>query len=237
LVEVLEDQVDCDLAAFGSAAVTVCCSYHVALTALLGGRAVIHLSENEYYRHKARGLAELFGLPDELLVDINETPPGAIASRALALLDEVHGGRKVIEPIERGRQAAIEARRRAEQDLERSVQRWLLEVSALQEESVDRAGEFARGWAETASGLWSARRELDALTRSLAEVTDSHDASERRAQAASEEARRLRERIEAMRNTRAWRLAMKLRAVRARLSAAKPGQAVVRARGDRASRP
>lgn len=59
-LDLLEDAVGGGLAVFRRARVTVCCSYHVALTSLLAGIPAVLVSSNRYYDQKAAGLRSLF---------------------------------------------------------------------------------------------------------------------------------------------------------------------------------
>ncbi len=70
------------------APLTVSCSYHVALTSLMLGVPAALIAENEYYRQKAAGLGEPFGLPPELTLDPGGDAAAAAAQLAGAALDD-----------------------------------------------------------------------------------------------------------------------------------------------------
>ncbi len=76
------------LAEMRAAALTVSCSYHVALTSLLLGVPAALLRDNAYYEQKAAGLDEAFGLPAGFALN-SGMDPGAVAPvLAAAALDE-----------------------------------------------------------------------------------------------------------------------------------------------------
>ncbi|HYH53495.1 MAG TPA: polysaccharide pyruvyl transferase family protein [Solirubrobacterales bacterium] len=69
------------------AALTVSCSYHVALTSLLLAVPTVILRDNPYYDQKAKGLLRDFALPDALSPSSDGDPERCAASIA-ALLEE-----------------------------------------------------------------------------------------------------------------------------------------------------
>jgi hypothetical protein len=54
----------------GSAELTIASSYHVTLTSLILSVPVMLLCSNQYYRHKAKGLKQAFGVKDGLAADV-----------------------------------------------------------------------------------------------------------------------------------------------------------------------
>jgi Polysaccharide pyruvyl transferase len=76
------------LAEMRAGALTVSCSYHVALTSLLLGVPAALLRDNAYYEQKAAGLAEAFGLPAGFALDSGMDPGAAAPALAAAALDE-----------------------------------------------------------------------------------------------------------------------------------------------------
>ncbi len=78
-LDVLEDAIDNDLAAFGRARLTVSCSYHVTLTSLLAGIPTVLLAQNDYYAQKAAGLRDLFQVSAKR-VGVAGTPEDAPAA-------------------------------------------------------------------------------------------------------------------------------------------------------------
>lgn len=98
-LDLLDDAVENRLERFRRARLTVCCSYHVALTSLFAGIPALLLAENEYYEQKAAGLRDLFGL-DDRMVGVRGTPEDAAAAIAAmvdgpgrsALLDRLRTG-------------------------------------------------------------------------------------------------------------------------------------------------
>ncbi|MGH2950512.1 MAG: polysaccharide pyruvyl transferase family protein, partial [Solirubrobacterales bacterium] len=61
------------------AALTVSCSYHVALTSLMLALPTVLVRHNEYYAQKAHGLQRDFSLPPELLPSVGDDPAHAAA--------------------------------------------------------------------------------------------------------------------------------------------------------------
>lgn len=70
------------------AALTLSCSYHVALTSLMLEVPAVLLRDNPYYEQKARGLAEAFGLPDAFTLDVGADPSERAREIAGIVLDE-----------------------------------------------------------------------------------------------------------------------------------------------------
>jgi hypothetical protein len=70
------------------AALTLSCSYHVALTSLMLGVPAVLLRDNAYYEQKAGGLAEAFGLPDAFTLDVGADPIERARDIAGIVLDE-----------------------------------------------------------------------------------------------------------------------------------------------------
>jgi hypothetical protein len=91
------------LAQVGRAALTISCSYHVALTSDLVGVPAALLAGNPYYEQKAAGLRALFALP---AVD----PRGEAGAAAAALLGHARGG----SALRLGALRAVARRRDAE---------------------------------------------------------------------------------------------------------------------------
>lgn len=94
-------------AELGGAALTVSCSYHVALTSLLLAVPAVLLRDNPYYDQKARGLLEDFALPGSFAPSSGDDPERCAAAIATAVLgDESEATRR------RLREAAAEVSRR-----------------------------------------------------------------------------------------------------------------------------
>lgn len=84
-LDILDDAIGSELAGFRRARLTVACSYHVTLTALLSGMPAMLLAENDYYEQKALGLRHLFDL-DGGLVGVRATSRD-VADAAALLID------------------------------------------------------------------------------------------------------------------------------------------------------
>ncbi len=69
------------------AALTLSCSYHVALTSLLLGVPAALFGDNAYYRQKAAGLGEAFGLPPAF-APTSDADPAVLADELAAAFDE-----------------------------------------------------------------------------------------------------------------------------------------------------
>jgi Polysaccharide pyruvyl transferase. len=76
------------LAEMRQAALTVSCSYHVALTSLLLEVPAVLLRDNAYYEQKAAGLAEAFYLPSSFALSSNADPKTSAREIAGIVLDE-----------------------------------------------------------------------------------------------------------------------------------------------------
>jgi hypothetical protein len=70
------------------AALTLSCSYHVALTSLLLGVPTVLIGDNAYYEQKAAGLAEDFDLPQAFALRSDADPRAAAGAVAAVALDE-----------------------------------------------------------------------------------------------------------------------------------------------------
>ncbi|HEX3174061.1 MAG TPA: hypothetical protein VHQ43_07570 [Solirubrobacterales bacterium] len=129
-LDILEDAASNELARFRRGRLTVCRSYHVALSSLLCGIPTVLLAENDYYDQKAlelRGLFELdgstvgiAGTPDDLPAALEGLLDGPARS---ALTD--HLGKRAADVVRRqrrGRQATAAALRAG---LERGQSQWL----------------------------------------------------------------------------------------------------------------
>jgi hypothetical protein len=73
------------------AALTLSCSYHVALTSLMLEVPALLLRDNAYYQQKAGGLAEAFGLPNAFTLDLSADPVECAREIAGIVLDEQRG--------------------------------------------------------------------------------------------------------------------------------------------------
>ncbi len=108
-------------------ALTIACSYHVALTSLLNGVPAILVAEDAYYLEKHEGLARLFGLPPEFVVDAGHTTPAALTAtieRALSSDERTaYAG-----SIQRGALQLAAARARTVQALQTALRRILSDV-------------------------------------------------------------------------------------------------------------
>jgi hypothetical protein len=112
-LDVLDDAIANELAAFRRARLTISCSYHVALTSLLAGIPTVLLAQNGYYEQKAAGLRDLFQL-DPGRIGVPGTPENAPAAiealvdgpnRAELVAHLRTQSRRVRERFERGRSA------------------------------------------------------------------------------------------------------------------------------------
>jgi polysaccharide pyruvyl transferase WcaK-like protein len=74
------------------AALTLTCSYHVALTSLMLEIPALLLRDNPYYEQKAGGLADAFGLPDAFTLDLSADPVERAREIAGIVLDERGNG-------------------------------------------------------------------------------------------------------------------------------------------------
>jgi hypothetical protein len=100
---------------FGGAALTVSCSYHVALTSLLIGIPTVLLQDNDYYEQKAWGLLSDFGLPEEFSSRSSDDPvqiAGAIAPHLLDAEQAKEMRRELRSAAERVRQRRTETESR-----------------------------------------------------------------------------------------------------------------------------
>lgn len=112
-LDVLEDAIDNDLAAFRRARLTVSCSYHVTLTSLLTGIPAVFFAQNDYYAQKAAGLRDLFqlsvkrvgvpGAPEDALAAIEVLVDGPPRVTLVSHLQTQ--SRRVAARFDRGREA------------------------------------------------------------------------------------------------------------------------------------
>jgi hypothetical protein len=87
IVPFLDALLDGD-SAVADTALTIACSYHVALTSLLAGVPVINLYENAYYLEKLEGLARVFHVPGDLHVRIGAGNEDLLQAAKRALVDQ-----------------------------------------------------------------------------------------------------------------------------------------------------
>lgn len=114
------EQRDALVDAVAAGALTIACSYHVALTSLLNGVPAILVAEDAYYLEKHTGLARLFGLPSEFVVDAGRTAPAVLA----ATIERALGpeSRAALAPsIQRGALQLAAARARTVQALQATL--------------------------------------------------------------------------------------------------------------------
>lgn len=112
-LDMLDDAIENELAAFRRARLTISCSYHVTLTSLLAGIPAVLLAQNDYYEQKAAGLRDLFQLdPGRVGVwGTAENAPAAIEAlvdgpaRTELVAHLRTQARRVAERFERGRAA------------------------------------------------------------------------------------------------------------------------------------
>jgi hypothetical protein len=96
-----------------AAALTVSCSYHVALTSLLLGVPAALLADNDYYRQKAAGLSEDFGLPAVFAPTLGDDPAAlAVGLHRLAVAEPAAA--RTRETVGAGAVAVGARRRRTE---------------------------------------------------------------------------------------------------------------------------
>lgn len=153
-LDILDDALEHGLSTFRRARLTVCCSYHVALTSLLAGIPTVLLAQNAYYEQKSKGLRNLFQL-EPGLVGIPGSPAD-VKPAVEALLEGprrtahlAHLGRhskQVIERFERGRAALSVALTEAlaRSALEKQVASNVGRAEAAERELVAMRG--TRGW-------------------------------------------------------------------------------------------
>jgi len=101
--------------ALREAALTVCCSYHTALFSLMAGVPAAILVEGAHYEDKGAALTRAFGLPAELVLDLEGDPREA--ARAVAAL--VDGPRRagLDAALAGARERLIALRSRAETEV------------------------------------------------------------------------------------------------------------------------
>lgn len=97
------------------AALTLSCSYHVALTSLLLEVPAALFGDNAYYGQKAAGLAQAFGLPPGFAPAADADP--AVLARELAVVFEERRRGDLAGAIRLGASRARETRAAAEVDL------------------------------------------------------------------------------------------------------------------------
>ncbi len=97
-------------------ALTLSCSYHVALASLMSGVPTAGIRENGYYDQKFGGLRDAFGLPEEFALDSNREAGECAAGVAAFVLD---AGRAAAlrESLQTGAQELRRRRRDAEAKL------------------------------------------------------------------------------------------------------------------------
>jgi polysaccharide pyruvyl transferase WcaK-like protein len=184
----------------GRAALTLSCSYHVALTSLSVGVPAILLRDNAYYDQKAAGLAEAFGLPPAFALDTSADPRAAAAEVAGVVLDE----RQSLELAHRLAAGASRLReRRAD-----------VEVDLLA-----RLGAAATGALTARLGELSERlRERSAEpVELLVQLSELQAQSETTGAAPSSADGAAQETLAEVFGSRSWRLTAPLRRVRARM--------------------
>jgi hypothetical protein len=98
------------------AALTLSCSYHVALTSLMLEVPALLLRDNAFYEQKAGGLADAFGLPRDFTLDVGADPIERARQVAAIVLDEQRGA-AVRARVALGASQARARRTRAEVEL------------------------------------------------------------------------------------------------------------------------
>lgn len=153
-LDVLEDAIGNDLAAFRRGRLTVSCSYHVTLTSLLAGIPTVMLAQNDYYEQKASGLRDLFELSPTLVGVQGSAADAPAAIEALqdgparsALLEHLKTqSEKLSARFDRGRAALSVA---LSEGLRRSASSRELEAARQRAESAElelQAMRATRGW-------------------------------------------------------------------------------------------
>ncbi len=144
--------------AIAGAALTVGCSYHVALTSLMLGVPAVLPRGNGYYAQKADALRRDFSLPEELLPD-PRSDPSDVARAALAALAPANaGGRLELEP---SRERVVARRAEAEAALAAELRAMIAAAPARRSAS---APAIPPAEAEAAlGGLERAYARIDAL--------------------------------------------------------------------------
>lgn len=194
--------------AMRDAALTLSCSYHVALTSLLFGVPAVLLRDNEYYEQKAAGLRAAFDLPPAFGVSSAGDPRAAAAGVAAAL-----GGEEGDRLAARLALAAGETRERR---------------AAAEAELLSRLGGAATAalggaLADAAERLRERSAEPAALQAELAALRPSDDGApegvylERDDGALEAELHAAQVRLDVVLNSRSWRLTEPLRGLGARL--------------------
>lgn len=98
------------------ATVTVCCSYHVALTSLMLAVPTVLLRDNAYYEQKAAGLAESFGLAPAFEARPGDDP-AAIAREIAAIALDPQAGPALREALALAAARVREQRQGAEGEI------------------------------------------------------------------------------------------------------------------------
>lgn len=140
-----------------AASLTISCSYHVALSALLLGVPTALITDNDYYTQKASGLSADFGLPTELSLRSGEDPAAAAEWIAAVVLDPERGS--ALRADLRERACAVHARRR------------LAETKVLARFSAGALATLASGNAVYRAELLASERRGAAALESM---TDAH---------------------------------------------------------------
>lgn len=195
-----------------SAAVTISCSYHVALTSLLLGVPAVVFAANPYYEQKAAGLVGGFGLPPSFAFSPG-SDPGPVAA---AILDD---GSALREEIARGGAALRRTRVKTETELSGRFAAGVLSEMAAEIGRLDvRLQERSAEPAELQAELAALRTEMEEMRRPAVEAAVV--AAERAAERADDRARQveaenvaLHQRLAELFGSRSWRLGEPLRRI------------------------
>jgi Polysaccharide pyruvyl transferase len=198
----------------GEADLTLSCSYHVALTALMLGVPALLLAGNAYYAQKAAGLAADFGLPRAHTPGPGTNPAEIAAEIAPELLDP---DRAAVSRERLLARAESLRQRRLGAELELLSRLGAAAVTALGERVEELAGRLRERSGEPAAlhaEIAALRTELEELRGVAAE---SPLDAELRVQEAETRAAAAHERLAELLGSRSWRLGEPLRRAGARL--------------------
>lgn len=181
------------LTRIAAGSVTISCSYHIALASLVNGVPAILLADDPHYFEKHAGLAELFGLSDDFVVDVRRTTPAQLSSLlSRALSEPVRAN--LAAPIQRGALHLASARAQTVQRLQ-STLRGLI-AGAGERDLADATAELMR----TTSRLAELRRANNAMVADAQRIIENeHGRGRRIAQLAEERADHLARELEAAR--------------------------------------
>nr|MBA3867153.1 polysaccharide pyruvyl transferase family protein [Solirubrobacterales bacterium] len=141
-------------------ALTLSCSYHVALTSLMYEVPAILIGDNDYYEQKAAGLLDSFGLPAEFRITAASDPRDSAERVAALVLDEDKGA-----SLQARLATSARSLRRRHESIETEILRRICR-SALEAASAERKDPAT---AMVATSV----RELAAARSQLATVLDS----------------------------------------------------------------